>query len=699
LAGFAPLRLPVLVVSVLTVSLWLPQLRFAAGAPAPKTVTLNFKDAEIREVLGGLAEATGVNVVADGTVQGRMGLSVKGVTLEQAIQAIARLAQLQWAEQDGVYLLSRNPIPKPPMIEVRDGKLTVDVARMEIREFLQQVSAKSGLSLVPEQSLSGQVTVAVTGAPVEEGVRAILEAQGLEVRERGQGVRVVAKREPQRGARGAGEGQVGTAESAKDAEKGGNAETQRREGAEAGPAGGQAGVAPVPQLSPEVSANGRRSSASSTVSAVQTPLGHSDTVTLDRKDAQAADILAEIAKQTGVEIVVLTAPELTRTVRWTKVTVEEALRTLLLGTKYAYVKDGARYVVGDTTRKAGEDSAEAALFLTTEVIPLKHLRAEEAPALLGSVAGKESQSLIALPDLGALSVTGTADQIARVRSALAQIDVPAQQIMLQAVLLETSENLDKELGFQYLGEKSHLKGQGPLQGSLVYGTAGGFKEFLTTTLTALVSEGKARVLANPRVATLNGKKANIEITQDRYFRTSGIPATSIPSGDAGAGTDKDSTLFSPFVQSQIQTIKAGIMLDITPWVGAEGDITVEVTPTVSNLTGVSADGLPEVSQRTVTTTVRVKDGETIVIGGLKQEEETASVSKLPILGDLPLLGPLFRHTRKVSRQSELIILVTPRILATEGREGQGWSADDADDAEGEGQGRSTDYADDADARR
>jgi len=644
------LRLPVLVVSVLTVSLWLPQLCFAAGGPPPKTVTLNFKDAEIREVLSGLSEATGVNVVADGTVQGRIGLSVKGVTLEQAIQAIARMAQLQWAEQGGVYLLSRNPIPKPAVIEVRDGKLTVDVARMEIREFLQQVSAKSGLSLVPEQSLSGQVTVAVTGAPVEEGVRAILEAQGLEVLERGGGVRVVGRREPQRGAK-EGQGYGEATESAESSEKGreagegqgrdGNAETQRGTGAE------------------ERQGQGDRPGQS--VSGISVA-GKFDTVTVELKDAQAADILAEIAKQTGVEIVVLTAPELTRTVRWAKVTVEEALRNLLLGTKYAYVKDGARYVVGDTTRKSGEDGAEAALFLTTETIPLKHLRPEEAPTLLGAVVSKDSQSLIPLPDLGALSVTGTAEQLARVRSILEQIDVPAQQIMLQAVLLETSENLDKELGFQYLGEKSHLKGQGPLQGSLVYGTAGEFKEFLTTTLTALVSEGKARVLANPRVATLNGKKANIEITQDRYFRTSGIPATSIPSGDAGAGTDKDSTLFSPFVQSQIQTIKAGIMLDITPWVGAEGDITVEVTPTVSNLTGVSADGLPEVSQRTVTTTVRVKDGETIVIGGLKQEEETVSVSKLPILGDLPLLGPLFRHTRKASRQSELIILVTPRIL-------------------------------------
>jgi type II secretory pathway component GspD/PulD (secretin) len=108
------------------------------------------------------------------------------------------------------------------------------------------------------------------------------------------------------------------------------------------------------------------------------------------------------------------------------------------------------------------------------------------------------------------------------------------------------------------------------------------------------------------------------------------------------------------------------MLKITPWVGASGEITADIEPEVSSVSAITAEGLPEINRRKARTTIRIRDGDTIVIGGLKQQDNTKSVTKIPLLGDLPILGALFRSTKSITRESELLILITPRIL----RQGQ-----------------------------
>jgi general secretion pathway protein D len=114
-------------------------------------------------------------------------------------------------------------------------------------------------------------------------------------------------------------------------------------------------------------------------------------------------------------------------------------------------------------------------------------------------------------------------------------------------------------------------------------------------------------------------------------------------------------------------IDAGVRLGVRPWTGDGEEIICSVSPEVSTLSALDPiTGLPEKITRTANTMVRVRDGQTIVIGGLRQEEERTVRTKVPLLGDLPLLGSLFRSTDTFTARTDLVIFITPRVLSRTG---------------------------------
>jgi type II secretory pathway component GspD/PulD (secretin) len=254
-----------------------------------------------------------------------------------------------------------------------------------------------------------------------------------------------------------------------------------------------------------------------------------------------------------------------------------------------------------------------------------------------------------------LTVTASPEIIQRIKQELAVIDVPPRQIMVEALITELSNEASKSLGIDatWLAEK---KGEtftvilpvGNITDStfgLGYskpdasaeGWVGNFK----ANLRALVQNGEAKIRANPRVATVEGQKAQIVIGKEQYYV--------IVTGEA-------------YAYGQLERIPFGVSLSIVPYVSDNGEITVEIQPEVSDVVGVGATGLPVVSKRAVTTKVRVKDGETIMIGGLVQKTETLNRRKIPLLGDIPILGLLFSRTDKITSEVETVIFITPHIL-------------------------------------
>ena len=167
---------------------------------------------------------------------------------------------------------------------------------------------------------------------------------------------------------------------------------------------------------------------------------------------------------------------------------------------------------------------------------------------------------------------------------------------------------------------------------------------ILTQIKLLQENGNAKVLARPSLATLENKTAKM-VTGDRYIvMVNQVNGTTI--------------------YQQMQYIDAGVQLEMTPKLDSNGEIVVTLLPRINGVTGFSKEGYPITSTREVQTTVRIKDGETLIIGGLMRTEEVESESGLPILGKIPVIGKLFSSTKTTLKTTELVIMVTPRIMGS-----------------------------------
>ena len=190
----------------------------------------------------------------------------------------------------------------------------------------------------------------------------------------------------------------------------------------------------------------------------------------------------------------------------------------------------------------------------------------------------------------------------------------------------------------------------------------GFIELLKT-------QGNVQVLSSPRISTVNNQKAVIKVGTDEYFVTN-VSTTTTTS--AGGQTQSPNITLTPFF--------SGIALDVTPQISATGEVILHIHPSVSDVTDqtktFTLDGksqqlpLALSSVRESDNVIRAANGQIVMIGGLMQEKTTNDVASVPILGDIPLFGNLFRHTQQVKTKSELIILLRPQVVSESGEE---WS--------------------------
>jgi type IV pilus assembly protein PilQ len=264
------------------------------------------------------------------------------------------------------------------------------------------------------------------------------------------------------------------------------------------------------------------------------------------------------------------------------------------------------------------------MFIRTEIFRISYYKAEDIRKIL-------PKSLITANidinrDQNSIIFTGTDDQIEDLRQFIAKVDTPVPQISIDVLIVEVNRNLVRDLGVDLNFENGQLAVDGK-GGIMNYDSSGSLSKRLLAKVVALIEEGKAEVKANPRLTVLNGYEALINVGKQLNYKIT------TEQGSAG----------STYITTRIQTINAGTTLKIVPWVGASGDITVDIHPEVSNVSGITADGLPEVSQRRVDTSIRVKDGQSISIGGLISSEELHNQTKIPLLGDLPISSSVIRQ--------------------------------------------------------
>lgn len=189
--------------------------------------------------------------------------------------------------------------------------------------------------------------------------------------------------------------------------------------------------------------------------------------------------------------------------------------------------------------------------------------------------------------------------------------------------------------------------------------------YISWTMNYLIENRKARVLANPKLLITNGQESTIDLTQDYVEKVTSEFLSSTSTGGAGTGTvQRTYTIGSD----------QGIKVVLTPFISPDGYVTLNIKPEYSTVAGEvrtpseTLDGSTDLqatllSRRNLDLkNIRIKDGETLAIGGLIQENEQKTVQKIPVLGDLPVIGAAFRSTSTTKAKTELVIMITPKII-------------------------------------
>ena len=399
-------------------------------------------------------------------------------------------------------------------------------------------------------------------------------------------------------------------------------------------------------------------------------------ITIHAEDAFLPSILAILAKESGYNIV--TDPNVNKqdkvSIHLDEVPIEQAINLVVRAVGLSYEVVGNSFLVADPKKLKEE------VGVTSYVITLKYAAAEDVKNLLQDIS---DQVQVDIPG-NKLLVNASPKKIAEIIQVVESIDVPAIQIMLETRLIEVAADIEEQLGLDWskiASYKTILAENGvPLEdggGSIVpddqtigqlpatmgfnrlskmsdKDKTGILPKYFSRQLTAfdltldlLMRNNKAEVLADSRLTTINGREANIKLVD--------IVPYILSSGGVGG-------------QVQVQKEEVGIKLNVLPTVNTDGYITVKVEPEVSTIfefIGPDAN-IPRVKSRMSSTTIRVKDGESIIIGGLLSNDKKETSYKFPVLHKLPWLGKkLFTSNGIIERKTDLIIQITPKIIQDE----------------------------------
>jgi len=384
-------------------------------------------------------------------------------------------------------------------------------------------------------------------------------------------------------------------------------------------------------------------------------------VTMVVRDADIGAVLQLIGSQFNLNILTTAEVKGNVTFQFTNVPLQTAIDVLVKAGACNYFLDGDVIMVKPIKYEvAGE--------LETRIYNLSYAEAADIKASLNrvmSTRGNAEVSYRRVADGGSskrssvLLVSDYHSNLVMVDKLVAELDVPVPQVAIEAKFVQTTLTSSDLYGISWdviVGANAKVPQLGNFKkgdeltvpihlDQLLLGTIN-FGQ-LAAVLDLLSSKGNARLLANPRAITLDNQTATMTMSTQVPIREVRI---------------------DPGTQSQTITWKQQsipISLTVTPHVLPDGTIDMQVYPRVEAITGyvgTATDRQPITSKREAQTQIRVRDGEVAVIGGLVQDEVTRSIQKVPLLGDIPIIGELFKHTQVENSKTELIIFIIPHVL-------------------------------------
>lgn len=295
-----------------------------------------------------------------------------------------------------------------------------------------------------------------------------------------------------------------------------------------------------------------------------------------------------------------------------------------------------------------DDSKQTVLIAPTdsmssiETFKLKHIDPETAAKQIALLT--EADKVMADKENHTLTVSGSSSLLYQVRQELEKVDVASQQVNIQAMVVELSKGNSRNLGLSYLSN--------PWSKDTSIGGYNGFKFSVSGQHEETLSNGK--VLARPNVTVFDGRKATILMGDKVPVFTS-----------FSDSTDSDSS-----TTMTVEYKDVGVKLEVLPRINEmdKQTITLVIKPSVSTISQWVESGnnkAPQISERSAETTVRVKNGETILIGGLLKNEEIKSIKQIPFLSKIPILGELFKSRSTEKKDTEVVIAITPKIVYDE----------------------------------
>ena len=544
-----------------------------------RAATFDFVDTPIGEVARSLSLAYDTPILVDRGIDERVTFHLNGVGVLEGLSALCASMGLQVVEEGNVFHIRRAHDRGENYFAEKDSLVSVSVRDKDVLEFIREYSANTGLNILPSPEVSGRISGSLRDLPADVAFRELMDSQGFRVRQEAGCLRV----EPKRGA---------------------------------------AGAAPAVDVSRD-----------------------GDSYSVNLESAPLADVLRELARAANLNLALYGDVQETVRLHFEGIELDELLRNIFRGSRYVYVRDSINLFVAER----GARNALSA----TRLYPLRHIHSEKAMAQLAKFIPEGNLAVSEVKEQNALLLAGPQAEVAAAESVIVLVDVPAMQVTLSCILVEFKRGKAFELGLH--SGASRKTGQNDIgvrgfydflgkdvSASGAFGKVGILPDRFEVELASLEENNMAEVLARPRLTTLNGNKAELNVTNTVYYLVSQVSADGFPITDYRSFND-------------------GISLELTPSVTSSGSITLEVSPEIKTAGRSSGDGPRDISTRNLKTTVVLKNGETLCLGGLRHRSKTEVRSAVPFLGSLPLIGRLFSYVSEEESETELAVFITPEV--------------------------------------
>ncbi|MBO6524393.1 MAG: type II secretion system protein GspD [Balneolaceae bacterium] len=592
-----------------------------------KVENLNVSNIDSRDFLRALGRQYDLNLIVDNAINRQVTLRLSDVSVIEVLIFVCQEYNLLLTQTGQVFRVREYNEPEPdpiiaePIINYENEFLSVDLEEVELSVFTRELTQATGQNIIIRNGVRGTLSGYLNNVQFENGLNILLSNNGYSLREK-DGIYIIDR---------------------------------------LGFTGGEEGSGSNFWVSME---NGM--------------------INLDVVNAPVTDVIREIGYQSDVNMITYGLPNTSITAKANDLTIDQALTYIFRGTEFTYRKEGEMYILGDKNTSG---------IASNKLIRLKHIRSDVIVELIPESI-IQNASVQVIKEQNGLMVIGTNDVIVELENFIEQIDFPTPQIMIEALVVDVNTSDMYQLGLSlaqggapdssFFNPFSILFGQGAdqqgglsvqgsgqdvnnafLSGGNLFGVQnlGRMPQDFFFRIQALDQEGLVSVRSRPQISTLNGHTASIEIGTTQYF----LLTSTTPLQSPNQIVTQESQRF--------ESIEANVLLEITPWVSASGDVTVEVHPEFNTPVGsFNADIPPTINSRVLDSTVRLKDGETIILGGLIQESESENINKVPILGNIPLLGRLFRNKSTSLMKSELVIFITPHVFYGDGNDNARWNS-------------------------